>query len=254
MPAVVVRRMLQAGGVAGDDFLRAVERDDAVRHRFEHRLVVVLDLLDVGKQLGVFQRDRNLRGEGAQPRFVLVAERTATLVEHLRHADDLAGLVDDRHAQDGAREVAGALVERRVEAQVGVGVRDVDGLAGREDGAGDTGRVRQADLQRLQALSHFGPQLAGFSSLRNRVERSALSRRVASPITFCSSEPSLMSAVTSDTTSMNSISWRRIFFMLSRKRALCSASVPWVVSASSNCRSARVKACRAACSAFATRR
>jgi hypothetical protein len=79
-----------------------------------------------------------------------------------------------------------------------------------------------------------------FSSLRNSVERSALSRRVASPITFCSSEPSLMSAVTSETTSMNSISWRRMACMRSMNCALCRASVPWLVMASSRFRSCLV--------------
>jgi hypothetical protein len=83
----------QAGGVAGGDLFAFVERDHRVRHRLQHRLVVVLHVLHVGEQLGVFQRDRNLRGEGAQARFVLAGERTAALVQHLRHADHLAVLV-----------------------------------------------------------------------------------------------------------------------------------------------------------------
>jgi hypothetical protein len=88
-----------------------VQRDDAVGHRLQHGLVVVLHVLDVGEQLGIFQRDGNLRSEGAQARFILAGERAAALVQHLRHADRLAVLVDDRHAQDGAGEVAGLLVE-----------------------------------------------------------------------------------------------------------------------------------------------
>ena len=62
----------------------------------EHALVVVLHVLDVGEQLGVLERDRDLRGERLQPRLVFAGERPAALVEHLGHADDPAALVDDR--------------------------------------------------------------------------------------------------------------------------------------------------------------
>jgi hypothetical protein len=103
----------QAGGIAGGDLFGFVEGDDGVRHRLQHRLVVVLHVLHVGEQLGVFQRDGNLRGEGAQARFILAGKWPAALVQHLRHADHLAVLVDDGHAQDGAGEVAGLLVEGR---------------------------------------------------------------------------------------------------------------------------------------------
>ena len=142
-------------------FFSFVQREHAARHRFEHALVVVFHVLHVGEQLGVFQRDRNLRGKCLQPRFVFVGERAAALVQHLGHADDAAALVDDGHAQDGAREIAGLLVERRIEAQIGVGVRNVDRLAHGEHGAGDTDMVGQADLHRLQPLADFRPELIG---------------------------------------------------------------------------------------------
>ena len=53
-----------ASAVAGDDGVMLVQRDDPVRHAFQHALVVVLDLLDVIKQLGVFKGDGDLRCEG----------------------------------------------------------------------------------------------------------------------------------------------------------------------------------------------
>ena len=53
----------QAGRIAGDDLTGVIDRDHAIRHRFEHRLAVVLHVLDVGEQLGILQRDRNLRGK-----------------------------------------------------------------------------------------------------------------------------------------------------------------------------------------------
>jgi len=49
--------------------------------------------------------------------------------------------------------------------------------------------VGKADLHRFQALPDFDQSSCVFSSFRNRVERSAFSMRVASPMTFCSSEP-----------------------------------------------------------------
>ena len=149
----------QAGGVARGDLAELVERHDAVGHRLEHRLVVVLHVLHVGEELGVLEGDRDLRRERAQARLVLRAEGASALVEHLRDPDRLAVLVHDRHAQDRAREEARLAVEGRVEAQVRVGVRDVDGLAGGEDGAGDAEVVREADLRGLDALTDLGPEL-----------------------------------------------------------------------------------------------
>jgi hypothetical protein len=70
-------------------------------------------------------------------------------------------LVDDGHAEDGAGEITCFLVEGRIEAQVGVGVGNVDGLARGEHRAGDAEVVGQADLHRLQALADFRPQFAG---------------------------------------------------------------------------------------------
>ena len=151
----------QPGRVAGGDLAAVVQGDDGVRHRLQHRLVVVLHVVHVGEQLGVLQGDRNLRREGAQPRFVLVGERPAVLVQNLGDADGLAVFVDDRHAQDRAREEPGLLVERRIEAQVGVGIGYVDRLAGGEHGAGDAEVVGEANLHRLQPLPHFGPKFVG---------------------------------------------------------------------------------------------
>ena len=151
----------QARRVAGNDFLGLVQRKHATRHRFEHALVVVLHVLHVGEQLGVLQCNRNLRRKRLQPRLVFVGERAAALVQHLGYADDTAALVDDGHAQDGAREITGLLVERRIETQVRVRVRDVDRLASGEHRAGDTDVVGQADLHRFQPLADFRPELIG---------------------------------------------------------------------------------------------
>jgi hypothetical protein len=91
-----------------------------------------------------------------------------------------------------------------------------------------------------------------FSSLRNSVDRSAFSSRVASPMTRCSSEPSLMSAVTSETISTNSISCLRSAFIRSMKTAPCTAAVPCVVIAARISRSCCVKSPLRLFSAWAT--
>ena len=149
----------QAGRIAGDDLPRVIDGDHAIRHRFEHRLAVVLHVLHVGEQLGILQRDRNLRGERPETRFILRGKRTAAFVEHLRDADHRSELIDDRDAEDRTGEIAGALVEGRIEPQIGIGVGDVDRLPRGEDGAGDAEVVRQTDLHRLQPLADFRPQL-----------------------------------------------------------------------------------------------
>ena len=73
------------------------------------------------------------------------------------------------------------------------------------------------------------------------MERSALSMRVASPITLRSSTRMSISEVTSDTTSRNSISCWRSWRMRSMDCTLCSASALWLVIAVSSSRSALVK-------------
>jgi len=69
----------QAGGVAGDDLFLTRQRENAVGHRLEHRLVVVLHVLHVGEQFGILQCDGDLRRERPQPRLVLGGKRPARL-------------------------------------------------------------------------------------------------------------------------------------------------------------------------------
>ncbi len=133
-------------GVARHDPALVVEGDDAVGHRLEHGVVVVLHALDVVEQLGVLQRDGDLGGEGAESLLVLGRERATAFVERLGDPDGFTGLVDERNAEDRSGEEAGLGVERRVEAQIGIRVRDVDGLATGEHRAGDAHRVGEADL------------------------------------------------------------------------------------------------------------
>ena len=148
----------QACRIAGDDFPLVIDGHHAIRHRFKHRLTVVLHVLHVGEQLGILERYRDLGGERPQTRLILGRERTAALVEHLRDADHSPELIGDRHAEDRAREIAGALVEGGIEPQIGIGIRDVDRLARGEDSPGDAEVSRQADLHRLQPLANLRPQ------------------------------------------------------------------------------------------------
>ena len=82
------------------------------------------------------------------------------------------------------------------------------------------------------------------SSLRNSVERSALSIRVASLITLANNVPSSSSDVTSDTTSRNSISLARFFCIRSTNWVLCIATAAWVAMASIRFRSSGVNGCK----------
>src|ERR1019366_4290147 len=99
----------------------------------------VLHVLNVVEQLGVLEADGQLRGEDLQPLLVLLGKRPAFLIQNLRYTDGLAVLIRNRNAQDGSGEVAGAFVEGRIEAQIGVRVGNVDGAAGSENGARDAG-------------------------------------------------------------------------------------------------------------------
>ena len=85
----------------------------------------------------------------------------AALVQHLDHAETLAGAVDQRHAQHVARAEARRQVDRAVEARIGVGVGNVQHLARAERRADEPGAGRNADLLLLAALGDLRPQLVG---------------------------------------------------------------------------------------------
>ena len=138
-----------------------IEGDDAVRHALQHRVGVVLHAPDVVEQLGVLERDGDLRRERLQPLLVLVREDAAALVQHLRDADHLVVLVDDRHAEDRPREEPGLLVEGGIEPEVGIGIGDVHALAGREDRTGNAEMAGEADFADLAARGHAREQGSG---------------------------------------------------------------------------------------------
>lgn len=91
-----------------------------------------------------------------------------------------------------------------------------------------------------------------FSSLRNSVERSALSMRVASDMTLPRSMPRSISAVTSETRLKNSISWEWKRFIFSPYCVLCRTIDTWVVIISRSCMSRFVKWPRCLFRAWAT--
>ena len=161
-----------AAFVAGRDRAALVDGDHSVRHAREHRLAVVAHVLHVVEELGVLQRDRNLRGERLQALLVFRGERTAAPVQHLGHADDVPVVADHRDAENRTGEEARAAVELRVEPQVGVGVRDVDAHAGGEHRARDAGGLGEPDLPHRVTLGHPGEQLV--SALVTQEQRGAL--------------------------------------------------------------------------------
>ena len=82
----------------------------------------------------------------------------SALVEHLHHADGAPLVIGHRHAQDRSRAKAGRLVDRLVEARIGVGVGDVhrrarlrhpagDAFAGLEADGGDGAALRDLRLE-----------------------------------------------------------------------------------------------------------
>ena len=100
----------------------------------------------------VLDRDRGLAGERARELLVAELERAALLVEELEHADEPAQRAEHRDGQDRARAIAALEIDRRLEALVGVGVGDVERLAGLRDPARDALADREPDLDDLAAL------------------------------------------------------------------------------------------------------
>ena len=91
-----------------------------------------------------------------------------------------------------------------------------------------------------------------FSSLRNKVARSASSILVTEAMIFCSKGPRLISAESSDTTLRKSISWARFFSMSSINWKVFRAKAAWLVMAPRISRSALSKWPRCLLSIWAT--
>ena len=156
------------GGIAEQEHHRAVLRDDVediaaglirlaaptrqiVLGQLRHRLgedgdldvardaELVLDLLFRDQLL---EKVHALDDDGATGRqrgrhlHIVVVEDAGSLVQHLQHAHEDVVVAKQRNRQDVFRRVAGGLVDRGVEARIGVGVRHVDDLAGPDALAG----------------------------------------------------------------------------------------------------------------------
>ena len=108
-------------------------------------------------ELGVFDGDGGVRGQGIEEILVALAEGADPLVERFEGADDLAFLVADGHGQHVARAVAGLVVNGVIELRMAVSVLDVDGLAGGGGPAGDPhAGIEAQDF--VAAQRHLGPQ------------------------------------------------------------------------------------------------
>ena len=83
-----------------------------------------------------------------------MGEGAGLLVQDLGDPDDHAVLVVDRRAKDRSGEEPGLTIESRIEAEVGVGMRDVERLSEREGLAGDAKPRREADLVEIVAHGH----------------------------------------------------------------------------------------------------
>src|SRR5438309_1556420 len=118
------------------------------------------ELLDLLVEQSIVDGRRGLPAQSGEQLTVFLAERSvAALVERLQDADDLAFQRAHRNAKDALRAVSRFLVHVPIEARIGVGVGNVDGLVRLSDGAGDPLAHREADLARAHALRDLAPQL-----------------------------------------------------------------------------------------------
>ncbi len=97
------------------------------------------------QQLGALDGHGDLRRERLGQLLVVGREDAVDLVDSLDHADELVVEADQGHGHQAARAVAGLAIDVAVEAHIGVGVGDVDGLPAGGGGAGDAPVGREAD-------------------------------------------------------------------------------------------------------------
>ena len=149
------------GVVALDDAHLGIEGEDAIAEAFEDIFVVIFDIEDFIEELGIFERDGGLCGEGFEALFVFGGEGAAAFIEDLEDADVFAFFILDGHTEDGLCFVACFFIDGGVEAIIGVGIGDIDGLSGLEDGACDAEVSGEADLVAFAALCDDRPEFFG---------------------------------------------------------------------------------------------
>ena len=102
--------------------------------------------LDFFEHAGIGESDRGLRRHRLQQQQILGAEISVDAVQKLDHANSLVRSRANGRAQNIACAVASFAVHVRIEARVGVGIRNQNRQAGSEDGTGNAGGVGNPNL------------------------------------------------------------------------------------------------------------
>ena len=131
-----------------------------------HLALEALALDAVLDEAAALHGHRGVGGQALGQHLVLVGEDALAAVEDLRHAHHHAVVIEERDRQDGARAVAGALVDGAVEALVRIRVRDVDDALARGGRAGNARAHRYADDARCivrvaDPVRHLREELVG---------------------------------------------------------------------------------------------
>jgi hypothetical protein len=65
----------------------------------QHGIIITLHAPHIIEQLGVFERDGNLRGKRLQALFVFIGKYPALFIKNLGNAYNLAMFVEDRNSK-----------------------------------------------------------------------------------------------------------------------------------------------------------
>ncbi len=136
----------QPSGIAGFDFSVFFQGDYAAGHTLQHTLVSVLHILDIIEEFCIFQSNGNLCGKGFKTRLIIFCKGTSAFVQQLDHADLFADLVDYWNTENGFGKIAGFFIESRIEAEIRVSMRNVDGISAAEYGSGNSEMTRETDF------------------------------------------------------------------------------------------------------------
>src|SRR6202034_1707214 len=97
-------------------------------------------------ELRVFERESYVIGNGSKHAFIRVGEGASFLIQKLQDADGLPILISYRKAEERSRAEAQPKIDFRFKTRVGVGIRQINGVAAGSHTAGNAPTNGQPDF------------------------------------------------------------------------------------------------------------
>src|ERR1700722_221883 len=154
---------MRYGDVESGQLRRALRQQAELNAAGERKVALhALLMQQIAMELGVFESECNVIGDGAEQIFVRFGERPTLFVQQLQHADGLVALAENGQAQKRFGAVAEAQIDFRFEARICVGVFEIHGFAMLRHPSRDAFTDRQANFVLVEAQANQRPDFVAF--------------------------------------------------------------------------------------------